>query len=63
MVPEHAFAIAAQPEEIVLSHEHTGIVWLDEASAAARLTYDSNRTALWELAERIRRGLLEDARV
>ncbi|MCH5287739.1 MAG: NUDIX pyrophosphatase [Christensenellaceae bacterium] len=63
VVPEYAFAIEARPEQIVLSHEHIAIEWLDEASAAARLTYDSNRTALWELAERIRRGLLDEANV
>lgn len=63
VVPEYAFAIAAQPERIVLSHEHTAIHWLDEASAADRLTYDSNRTALWELRERIRRGLMDEAKV
>ena len=63
VVPEYAFAIEARPEEIVLSGEHTAIEWLDEATAAARLTYDSNRTALWELAERIRRNLLTEARV
>lgn len=63
VVPEYAFAIEADPAAIVLSDEHTAIEWLDEASAAARLTYDSNRTALWELAERIRRNLLTEASV
>ena len=59
VVPEYAFAIETDPSQIVLSEEHTTIEWLDETTAAARLTYDSNRTALWELAERIRRGLLD----
>ena len=59
VVPEYAFAIEARPEQITLSEEHNAIEWLDESAAAARLTYDSNRTALWELAERIRRGLLD----
>ena len=63
VVPEYAFAVKARPERIVLSHEHTEIAWLDESDAARRLTYDSNRTALWELAERLRRGLLEETRV
>ena len=63
VVPEYAFAAAVRPEQIVLSHEHTAIEWLDEASAAQLLTYDSNRTALWELAERLRRGLLDETRI
>lgn len=63
VVPEYAFAIEADPAAIALSDEHTAIEWLDEAFAALRLTYDSNRTALWELAERIRRNLLTEARI
>ena len=63
VVPEYAFAVEADPAAIRLSGEHTAIDWLDEASAASRLTYDSNRTALWELAERIRRNLLTEARI
>ena len=62
VVPEYAFAAQVRPEQIVLSHEHTAIQWFDESAAAKRLTYDSNRTALWELAERIRRGLLDEVR-
>lgn len=63
MVPEYAFAAEVDPAMITLSHEHTDILWLDESTAASRLTYDSNRTALWELSERLRRGLMDDARV
>lgn len=63
VVPEIAFAVLTRPEDIALSHEHTAVVWLDEAAAAERLRYDSNRTALWELAERVRRGLLDEVRV
>lgn len=63
VVPEHAFAIETDPSKVVLSHEHTTIEWMNETEAARRLTYDSNRTALWELAERIRRNLLTEARV
>lgn len=60
VVPEFSFAVAAKPEDIRLSGEHTAVEWLDEAAAAARLRYDSNRTALWELGERLRRGLLDE---
>ena len=34
---------------IVLSHEHTELVWLPYKEARERLQWDSNKTALYEL--------------
>lgn len=49
MIYEHCFGIDATNEEIVLSHEHTKIDWLEYEEAKRRLTWDSNKNALWEL--------------
>jgi dATP pyrophosphohydrolase len=40
---------------ITLSHEHTDHRWVAYAEAARLLRWDSNRTALWELNERLTR--------
>ncbi len=48
VVPEYAFAFECK-ESIVLSHEHTESVWLGCEEALARLKWDSNKTALYEL--------------
>ena len=54
VVPEHCFGIDIGDHDLVLSAEHDRCVWLDYEAATARLTWDSNRTALWELHERLR---------
>ena len=38
---------------LVESHEHDQVEWLDYGEARGKLTWDSNRTALWELGERL----------
>ena len=48
VIPEYAFAFLCETDP-VLSHEHTECVWLEYAEACRRLTWDSNRTALFEL--------------
>ena len=48
VLPEYAFGFACV-EEIKLSHEHTECVWLSFEDAYAKLQWDSNRTALYEL--------------
>jgi dATP pyrophosphohydrolase len=39
----------------MVSDEHSDLVWLPYGEAHDRLRYDSNKTALWELSERLRR--------
>ena len=41
-----------------LSHEHTEYDWVDYETAIKRLRYDSNKTALWELDNKIKLGIL-----
>lgn len=48
VIPEYTFGFAC-PEDIKLSHEHTACVWLTYEEAGKKLTWDSNRTALYEL--------------
>jgi len=56
VVTEHSFGVETAPgAEIVLSTEHVEFRWLGYAEATETLEWDSNRTALWELNERLLR--------
>ena len=48
VIPEYAFGFECQ-ENLALSHEHTNCAWLSYQDACAKLKWDSNRTALYEL--------------
>lgn len=61
VVPQHFFACDAHGLPLSLSNEHTEFRWLPFAAADALLRYDSNRSALWELAERLRVANLQPA--
>ena len=52
VVPEYSFGFECK-EEISLSSEHDALVWLPYAEARNRLTWDSNKTALYELDRRL----------
>ena len=54
VIPEHAFGIDCGEHELVLSQEHAAVRWLPFAAAYDILRFDSNRTALWELHQRLR---------
>lgn len=56
VIPEHCFAVAIDGQELQLSTEHDSVEWLQYEEARSRLTWDSNRNALWELRERLQRG-------
>ncbi|GGU43883.1 NUDIX hydrolase [Streptomyces violascens] len=53
VVPEHSFATDLTDIEIKISHEHIAVQWLDYQAAQKALRFDSNRTALGELHERL----------
>ena len=59
VIPEYAFAVKAEKEAVRLSHEHTEYRWMTYEEAKSVLTYDSNKTALWELNQRIQLGMLK----
>ena len=54
VIPEFTFGVAVAAGELRLSREHTEYAWLPYAEATARLRYDSNKNALWELDRRLR---------
>lgn len=56
VVMERAFGVEVAPDApIALSAEHSACEWLPYGAASARLRWDSNRTALWELDARLAR--------
>ena len=56
VIPEYCFAVELSHKSIRLSDEHTCSEWVDYATAMARLQYDSNKVALWELDNKIKMG-------
>jgi dATP pyrophosphohydrolase len=56
VVPEYSFAVNVGNMKVVLSHEHRKVLWCTYERARDLLTWDSNRTALWELKERLKNG-------
>jgi len=52
VIPEYTFGFECD-SEIALSSEHTGLEWLTYDEAISRLTWDSNKTALYELNYRL----------
>ena len=55
VIPEHAFALDVGGREITLSPEHNELRWLSYEEARQAVKWDGNRTALWELQERLLR--------
>jgi dATP pyrophosphohydrolase len=53
VVKEYAFGVEVQNEPIKLSNEHTDLKWVSCDEAMALLKWDSNKTALWELSQRL----------
>ena len=48
VIPEYTYGFECS-SKIVLSSEHNGFEWLTYDEAITRLTWDSNKTALYEL--------------
>ena len=55
VVPEYAFAVEVE-HELTRSSEHLEIRWCSVREAMKLLRFDGNRTALWELHERLLPG-------
>lgn len=56
VIPEYSFAVElSHTYPINLSNEHTEYKWLSFDEAQNLLHWDSNKTALWELNERLKR--------
>ncbi len=56
VIPEYAFGFECNAD-IKLSREHTECIWLPYREAMEKLSWDSNRTALYELNFRLLNGL------
>lgn len=56
VIPEYSFAFECE-SEILLSNEHTEYLWVDYKRANELLTFDSNKTALYELICRLNDGI------
>jgi dATP pyrophosphohydrolase len=54
VVPQYCFGVWARDCPIILSHEHSEYAWLNYLAAYNLLKYDGNKTALWELNQRLR---------
>lgn len=59
LIYEHCFGIDASEENIIISHEHTKFEWVTYDEAKSKLTWDSNRNALWELNWKLLNGKID----
>jgi dATP pyrophosphohydrolase len=57
VIPEYCFAVEMKNAELIISNEHDGWGWCRYEQAWEILTWDSNKVALWELNERLRRTM------
>jgi len=55
VIPEYSFGVDASGRQLVLSGEHSEYKWVDFEEAEKLLKYDSNKVALWELNQRLKR--------
>jgi dihydroneopterin triphosphate diphosphatase len=53
VIPEYTFGVEVNAVELKLSHEHKTYRWVAYAEAQALLMYEGNKTALWELNQRV----------
>ena len=54
---EYGFAVDISNQEINLSNEHEEHRWVNYSQAQELLKYDSNKSALWELNEKLKRKI------
>ena len=55
LVKEYCFGVKIDGQEIILSDEHPEYRWVSYEEAKKLLKWDSDKTALWELNERLKR--------
>lgn len=54
---EYGFSVDISNQKIHLSNEHEECRWVDYSTANELLKYDSNKSTLWELNEKLKRKL------
>lgn len=57
LVKEYCFGVDATNQEIKLSNEHQKYRWFSYEEAKKFLKWDSDKTALWELNEKLKRNI------
>ncbi len=55
VLPQFSFAVDVTGQEIILSREHDDFRWLSFDDSNKLLKWDSDKVALWELNERLKR--------
>ena len=58
MLPNYAFAVDCTDIDLELSAEHTEFQWVEYERAHELLRWESNKVAIWELHERLSRGIM-----
>jgi dATP pyrophosphohydrolase len=53
VIPEYCYGLKLLNNNIAISNEHMKYKWCSYKEAYSLLNYDSNRTALWELNQRL----------
>ena len=53
VITEYCFAVELKDKSIRLSSEHKAVKWVSYNKAIELLRYDGNKTALWELRQRL----------
>jgi dATP pyrophosphohydrolase len=54
VIPQYCFGVKVVDEEIKISHEHSEYGWFLFEQAYQLLKFDGNKTALWELHQRLK---------
>ena len=54
VVPQYCFGVDGSDLEIMISHEHSAFGWFTYDQAIQLLKFDGNKTALWELNQRLK---------
>jgi dATP pyrophosphohydrolase len=55
VIPEYCFAVDVGKNVLTVSCEHTELRWVGYEEAMSLLKWDSNRNALWEVNERLKK--------
>lgn len=53
VIPQYTFGVE-MPGQIVISHEHKEYQWMTYVQAIEAMRYDGDKTALWELDQRLK---------
>lgn len=54
VIPQYWFGVSTNTESLTLSDEHDELRWLNYKEAYKIVKFDGNRTALWELNQRLK---------